>query len=136
MKTPVKGEDGSLKVGRGVEGDGSALFNEWHDLGGVSLVIGNEEEGHGCGGALHACCTMNEYGVTLLVFSEDLVGDLARPEFHITYFLLLEIVVDRNPILIRNQWGEWTILCTIKNHGDMVRLDELGIHGGFGISEP
>jgi hypothetical protein len=136
MKTAIKGENGSLKVGGGMKSNWTALFHERHDLGGVLLVIGNKEESDGSGGALHACGTMNENHMTLLVFSEDLIGDLARPEFHVADFLLLEIVVDRNPILVRNQWGEWTILCTIKDYCDMVRLDELGIHGGFGISEP
>ena len=89
---------------------------------------------HG-GGSLHSCRTMYKYR-SLFVLVNDLIDDLEGHEFHITNLLLLQIVIDREPILPLDRMDEREIFRTIKNGVDILVFQKRGILRGLQISEP
>lgn len=134
MEALVKGLDGTSEIGLWGKGDGSAFSDKGHGFGCMETEVGDEEESDCRGRSLNPCGTMDEDGSALLVLSKETIRDFGGPKFHVSDFGLLEIVVYRNTIGGRNQWGEGAVFGAVKYDLDAMSVEKGGVHGGLCIS--
>jgi len=99
----LKAAEGCAKIGTGLKGDGPLFLDHHHHANQRQTREHHEKEGTGRCRSLHTRMTVNQHGMTSIVFPQHLVGDLWRPGLHVFDFGRLKIVIDRYPILMRYQ---------------------------------
>ncbi len=94
----VETDDCIIEIDGVEKGHGSAGFNEGDGLLGLTAGKENDEHGDHGGGALHAGVTVNEKGVTGVVFGGHSVDGLKGPQQCVSDFFGLEVVIQGNSV--------------------------------------
>jgi hypothetical protein len=132
----LEAAEGRSEIRTWFKGDRPFLFDHHHDANQRLLREDHQEKRTGRRGTLHARVTVDEHGVTPLVFAEHLVGNFGGPGFHVLDFRRLEIVIDRYSVLKWNGGMEGNLFGTIEDGLDSVFLEPNGILSGFPTTDP
>lgn len=132
----LKGAERGCKIGGWLECHGPFLLNKSHDLDQRLLCIGHQEKGAGGRGSLHTGVTMDEDGMTCLVFAHDFNGNLRSPHLHVADFRGLQIIIHGYTVLIGDGRMKWDLFRTVEDGLDIVTLQPIAVQGHFPSPNP